>query len=176
MELDRCVDILVLVIAPGAGDSLQAVKKGIMEAADLVIVNKADGDLLASANITAANYMGAMQFIRQKHVDWKPQVVMMSSHNKTDAHLDKIEQTIQSFYDVMAGNGYIQRKRAVQAKYWTLQHFKKVFFEEMEEREDFKRLLLSQLSSFDQLDRDREPIARLEARKLLNRVHTVIDE
>jgi LAO/AO transport system kinase len=55
----------------------QASKKGIMEAADLLVVNKADGDLLSSAKHTKADYSGAMQFIRQKHINWTTPVLMM---------------------------------------------------------------------------------------------------
>ena len=87
-------------MSPGGGDSLQAAKKGIMEIADLIVVNKADGysdaisvlffflknniynveinysTLLGSAKHTAADYSGSLQFLRQKHSGskWKPQV------------------------------------------------------------------------------------------------------
>ena len=54
-------DVFVLLLAPGGGDELQGVKRGIMEMADLILVNKADGDLAAAANRTRADYSGALR-------------------------------------------------------------------------------------------------------------------
>jgi LAO/AO transport system kinase len=70
VDIDIAVDMVILVVPPGGGDSLQATKKGIMEAADMVLVNKADGNLLVAAKHTKADYAGAMHFVRQKHMDW----------------------------------------------------------------------------------------------------------
>ena len=77
VDIDKVVDILLLVIPPGAGDSLQASKKGIMEAADIIVVNKADGEQLPMAQKTKADYAGAMHFIRQKNKDWITPVLMV---------------------------------------------------------------------------------------------------
>ncbi len=58
------VDLFVLLVAPGGGDELQGIKRGIMELADLVVVNKADGDLAAAAGRTAADYANALHLLR----------------------------------------------------------------------------------------------------------------
>jgi len=58
VEIDQVVDMLILVIPPGGGDDLQASKKGIVEAADLILVNKADGELMTTARHTKADYAG----------------------------------------------------------------------------------------------------------------------
>lgn len=70
------VDVFVLIIAPGAGDELQAIKRGIMELCDLVIVNKADGDLKAAARRTQSDYISALKFMPQKNSlsSWRPKV------------------------------------------------------------------------------------------------------
>ena len=59
-------DIFVLLIAPGGGDELQGVKRGIMEMADLILVNKADGEHLAEAGRTRADYAGALRLLRPR--------------------------------------------------------------------------------------------------------------
>ena len=57
------VDLFLLLVAPGGGDELQGIKRGIMELADLVVVNKADGDLAAAAGRTVADYTNALQYV-----------------------------------------------------------------------------------------------------------------
>ena len=83
VDIDQAVDLLLVIVPPGGGDSLQATKKGIMEAADLVAVNKADGSLAIQAKHTRADYSGSMAFIRPKHPLWKPEVLLMSSRTGT---------------------------------------------------------------------------------------------
>lgn len=65
----RMTDIFTLLIAPAGGDELQGVKRGIMEIADLVLVNKADGDLAAQARRTCADYAGALRLLRRREGD-----------------------------------------------------------------------------------------------------------
>src|SRR6202162_5049454 len=65
------VDLFVLLLAPGAGDELQGVKRGIVELADLVVVNKADGDLVAAAERTAADYANALHLLRPRTEGWE---------------------------------------------------------------------------------------------------------
>eukprot|EP00808_Paulinella_micropora_P007946 g72400.t1 len=73
------VDLLLLLVAPAGGDDLQGIKKGIMEVADLVVVNKADGRLLSTARHTKVDYMHALQLLSPRHSFWRPQVVLFSS-------------------------------------------------------------------------------------------------
>ena len=64
------VDLFLLLVAPGGGDELQGIKRGIMELADLVVVNKADGDLAAAAAHTAADYAAALHLVRPRIAGW----------------------------------------------------------------------------------------------------------
>jgi LAO/AO transport system kinase len=82
VAVDECVDMLWLVVPPGGGDELQGVKKGIVELADMIIVNKADGDLLPSAKKAAGEYLRALQLVRPKHIgsSWRPPVQLCSAH------------------------------------------------------------------------------------------------
>ncbi len=72
-------DMFVLIHAPGGGDELQGVKRGIMELADLVVVNKADGDLLPAARRSAADLKGALHLMRPKHPGWMVPVLEASA-------------------------------------------------------------------------------------------------
>ena len=62
-------DLFVLLLAPAGGDELQGVKRGIMEMADLILINKADGDLKATAIRTCADYAGALRLMRKRAQD-----------------------------------------------------------------------------------------------------------
>lgn len=78
-------DVFVLLLAPAGGDELQGVKRGIMELADIVVVNKADGDLKPAATRTAADYAGALALIRKRSADAPgfPKVLLTSAHEGT---------------------------------------------------------------------------------------------
>lgn len=74
VDVDDLTDMLILLVAPAGGDELQGVKKGIVELADLVVVNKADGAMLAPAQHAAVDYKRALQLLRPKTPGWKPSV------------------------------------------------------------------------------------------------------
>ncbi len=73
------VDTFVLLVSPGAGDELQGVKRGIMELADIVVVTKADGDLLAAARRAEADHRHAVHLLRRRHQGWEPPVLAVSA-------------------------------------------------------------------------------------------------
>lgn len=130
VDIDAAVDMLILIVPPGGGDSLQASKKGIMEAADLILVNKADGDLLGPANHTKADYSGAMQFIRRKHSPWQAPVLMMSA--ATGFNLDKVEETIADFQMKLNAEGLIAAKRSQQRRFWAMGQLRRGLFAKCE--------------------------------------------
>ena len=66
-------DMFLLLLSPGGGDDLQGVKRGVMELADLLIVNKADGDLASAAERTASDYAHALRLMHALHEDWQPE-------------------------------------------------------------------------------------------------------
>jgi LAO/AO transport system kinase len=73
------VDLFLVLVAPGAGDELQGLKRGIMELADLVVVNKADGERVAAATDTAGEYASALHLVRPRHPRWTPRVLQCSA-------------------------------------------------------------------------------------------------
>ncbi len=79
VKVAAMVDLFVVLVAPGGGDELQGLKRGIMELADLVVVNKADGDLAGTAAHTAADYAAALHLVRPRIPPWIPQVLTCSA-------------------------------------------------------------------------------------------------
>ena len=110
------VDMFVLLLAPGGGDDLQGIKKGIMELADLVIVNKADGDLPAAAERTRADYSAALSLLRPASPHWTPTVMACSA--LTGAGIDEAWRTVERFRGAMTGAGRYDARRADQARAW----------------------------------------------------------
>lgn len=130
VDIDQAVDMLLVMVPPGGGDGLQASKKGIIEAADLILINKADGTLLAQAKHTKADYSGAMAFVRRKHEDWKPPVLMISS--KEGRGLDQVIGEIGDFHAIMTANQALPNKRLTQAVHWMWGSFRREVVKEAE--------------------------------------------
>jgi LAO/AO transport system kinase len=105
-------DLFLLLVAPGGGDDLQGIKRGIMELADVVAVNKADGQLAGPANHTAADYRHALHLVRPK---W-PKVVtpVMTCSALTNDGLDELWTTITEFHNRLAAQGHLAALRADQ--------------------------------------------------------------
>jgi len=110
------VDCFVLLIAPAAGDELQGIKRGIMELADLVVVNKADGDLAKIAGITAADYANALHLVRPRTPAWQPRVVQCSALEGTG--VADVWRTVEEFRAALDGAGELAARRAGQARDW----------------------------------------------------------
>jgi LAO/AO transport system kinase len=110
------VDLFVLLVAPGGGDDLQGIKRGIMELADLVVINKADGDQLAVAGRTAADYRNALGLMRPRW-DGRAPEVLTASALKGDG-IDTTWHTIGRLASEAATAGERDRRRRRQATAW----------------------------------------------------------
>ena len=117
MVAELC-DIFALLMAPAGGDELQGVKRGIMEMADLILVNKADGDLLPAATRTMADYAGALRLLRRRpqDPDGLPKALCVSA--TTGMGLDTAWSEIQSLAQWRRDNGHWDRRRAEQSAHW----------------------------------------------------------
>ncbi len=111
-------DLFVLLLAPAGGDDLQGVKRGIMEMADLILVNKADGDLKAAAMRTVADYSGALQLMRRRPQDPPgfPRAVPVSA--LTQDGLAGAWTDMQTLVAWRKKHGHWARTRATQARQW----------------------------------------------------------
>jgi LAO/AO transport system kinase len=110
------VDLFVLVAAPGGGDELQGIKRGIMELADVVIVNKADGDLLAPAQRACSDLRKAVHLLRPKRPGWQVEVLMCSA--LTGAGVPEAWEGVQAAHRRLSDGGWLASQRAAQAVAW----------------------------------------------------------
>lgn len=111
-------DLFLLLLAPAGGDELQGVKRGIMEMADLILVNKADGDLKPAAMRTVADYAGALQLLRRRPQDPKgfPKALPVSA--LADEGLAQAWDEMQALVAWRKEQGHWARTRAAQARHW----------------------------------------------------------
>jgi LAO/AO transport system kinase len=116
IEAANMSDCYLLLLQPGSGDSLQGIKRGIMEMADLLVVNKADGVLLASAQESAAQYMRSLSLIQERTPGWRCPVVLCSSTEKTGQ--DEISAQIDAYFTHAQASGAFAKKRHDQLLYW----------------------------------------------------------
>ncbi|KRP25038.1 MAG: protein kinase, partial [SAR92 bacterium BACL16 MAG-120322-bin99] len=103
-------DMFVLLLLPAGGDELQGIKRGIMELADLVLVNKADGEQTNSANQTMADYRSALHFMKSRFASWQPQVLACSSLKNSG--IAEVWQEVESFRSTTTASGELQQHRA----------------------------------------------------------------
>lgn len=111
-------DLFVLLIGPGGGDELQGVKRGIMEMADIILVNKADGALKQAATRTCADYAGALRLLRRRPQDPEGFPKAMTVSALEEAGLATAWEEMQSLARWRRENGFFDSRRAEQARHW----------------------------------------------------------
>lgn len=107
------VDFFLLVLIAGAGDELQGIKRGIMEMADSIIINKADGDNVNKAKLAAQSYTNALHLFPPTDSTWVPKVLTCSA--MYDNGIKEIWNMLQEYEALTKKNGYFEQKRALQA-------------------------------------------------------------
>jgi LAO/AO transport system kinase len=110
------VDFFLLLLLPGAGDELQAMKKGIVEMADLVLINKADGENRHRAELARAEQDAALHYLQSPTPDWKTEAALCSG--LTGEGVPEAWGRIEQFYRELEGKGIISRRRQQQALDW----------------------------------------------------------
>lgn len=110
------VDLFALLVSPGGGDELQGIKRGIMELADLVIVNKADGDLAAAAARTRGDYASAVHLLRPKWNAWSTEVLACSALNGIG--ISEVWDAVTTFQQAVSADGELRDARSAQATAW----------------------------------------------------------
>jgi len=109
------VDFFLLLMLAGAGDELQGIKRGIMEMADAIVINKADGDNIQKADMARVQYMNALHLFPPTASGWNPVVQTSSAYTK--AGIDKIWDTIKEYKDYVEGNGFFFQNRLRQEEF-----------------------------------------------------------
>ena len=124
------VDFFMLVVLTGAGDDLQGIKKGIMELADAIVINKADGDNLIRAKVTRGEYERMIEFIRPATEGWETHAYLASAIKKTGLH--ELWEVIQIFKRLTTETGIFQKRRDSQLLDWMQamidEHLHNLFF------------------------------------------------
>ncbi len=115
-EVRSMVDFFCLLLQPGAGDELQGIKKGVLELADLLVVNKADGEHRAEAERTRADYAHALGLLHPSSEHWTPRVQLASA--LTGDGIDAVWQTVLEHEDALSGTGEREARRREQARAW----------------------------------------------------------
>jgi LAO/AO transport system kinase len=109
-------DLFLLLLLPGAGDELQGIKRGIVELADLIIVNKADGEQAAAAGRAAADYRNALRLLRARSPNWQVPVETVSALEGRG--IDTVWQLVGEYRRIRNESGEFARHRADQARAW----------------------------------------------------------
>ncbi|MEM6489439.1 MAG: methylmalonyl Co-A mutase-associated GTPase MeaB [Pseudomonadota bacterium] len=111
-------DVFVLLLAPGGGDELQGVKRGIMEIADIIVVNKADGALKRQAEATRADYQGALGLMRRRPGDAPGYPCAMTASAATGDGVDAVWDAVIALADWRTAEGWRTKRRVDQANAW----------------------------------------------------------
>lgn len=113
------VDYFLLLKLAGAGDELQGIKRGIIEMADSIIINKSDGDNISAANQAQSEFSLALSLYPVKLSKWKPKVTTCSSINNNG--IEEIWEDIRDYFKLTKKNGYFLKNRNNQKKNWLMQ-------------------------------------------------------
>ena len=132
-------DMFLLMLLPGGGDELQGIKRGIMELADLVLVNKSDGDQQAAANRTVADYGMALHFLHPRSRHWQAKVQALSALKNQG--VDEVWQSVEEFREALSSAGEIESRRAAQSRAWMWSETADALLTELKESEEVKSLV-----------------------------------
>lgn len=110
------VDFFLLIQLAGTGDELQGIKRGIMEMADGIVINKADGDNIDRATLAQAQFRSALHLFPPTTSGWMPEVLCYSGYYELG--IPEVWDMIDRYFEFVKGNGYFEQKRHQQARYW----------------------------------------------------------
>ena len=116
VAVKNMTDVFVLLMLAGAGDELQGIKRGIMEMADIVVINKADGDNIKPANLAKKVYENALHLFTPGNSSWTPTVLTCSS--LTGEGVEQIWQKLNDFLSIMENEELLEENRKKQKKLW----------------------------------------------------------
>ena len=137
------VDFFLLLKLAGAGDELQGIKRGIIEMADAIVINKADGDNVKHAKLAKVEFNRALHLYPQKTSSWLPKVATCSAlHNEG---IDTVWGMIKDYETTTKANRYFYKERHAQNKFWLIQTIESNLKRDFFEHKDIKEALKQQL-------------------------------
>lgn len=141
-------DFFLLLKLAGAGDELQGIKRGIMEMADSIVINKADGENKKAAKLAKNEFNRALHLYPAKESDWAPKTLLCSAIN--DEGISEIWEVVSSYFETTKNNGYFQHKRKEQNKFWLMQTIESRLKSEFYANPSIKVALEIQLKALDE--------------------------
>lgn len=133
------VDFFLLLKIAGAGDELQGIKRGIMEMADAIVINKADGDTIRKSNLAKVEFGNALHLFPAKKSGWTPTSSTCSA--LTHDGIPEVWQTIEKYIELTKGNNYFQEKRTEQNQYWMMETINEQLKSNFYNHPEIKKLL-----------------------------------
>ena len=133
------VDFFLLIQLAGTGDELQGIKRGFMEMADGIVINKADGNNIEKAKLAQAHFRNALHLFPPSPSGWTPQVLTYSGYYEIG--IDEVWKMIDDYTAFVKQNGYFDRKRREQSKYWLTETIDEQLRAHFYQNPDIARLL-----------------------------------
>ena len=133
-EVFEMTDIFLVLLSPGGGDELQGIKRGIIELADILVVNKADGNLEATSKSTVLDYKNALKLLKPRIQGWAVPVLACSALEKNG--IDQIWDKVNNLKDHLVKTGQLEKKRLEQRKIWLKNKKKNLILSAIEDDEE----------------------------------------
>lgn len=137
------VDFFLLLKLAGAGDELQGIKRGIIEMADSIAINKADGENIKAAKIAKVEFNRALHLYPIKDSEWTPKVLLCSA--LLNEGIDTIWETINNYVKQTQSNGYFEHRRHEQNKFWLIETIKDKLHSDFFNNDVIKKALKKQI-------------------------------
>ena len=157
----KMTDFFLLLMLAGAGDDLQGIKRGIMEMADLIAINKVDGNNREEAMLARATYANALHLFPRSESKWQTDVVTCSALENDG--LKEIWDTIQKFQNQLKATGFWDKNRQQQQQFW----FKEIFTSQLIERFENDKDIKAQLNAAQKQVENNKVIPSAAARALI---------
>lgn len=141
------VDFFLLLKLAGAGDELQGIKRGIIEMADAIVINKADGDNEKNAKIAKVEFNRALHLYPIKESNWQPKALTASALKNTG--ISKIDKMIVDYISLTKENSYFDKKRNEQNKYWLLSTINQQLKDNFYQNPIIKNALLKEIENLE---------------------------
>lgn len=138
------VDFFLLLKLAGAGDELQGIKRGIIEMADSIAINKADGDNVKAAKIAKLEFNRALHLYPKKDSEWQPKVLLCSALNNEG--IDAVWDTIDHYVNLTQHNGYFEHRRHEQNRFWLIETIKDQLHSDFFNNSSIKNALQEQIA------------------------------